>query len=298
VLQLHFFTDGPLVPVLSYVVSCLGLFLGLRCATRARACGGVARTRWLLLAGVSIGAAGIWAMGFIAMLGFAVAGEPTRYNVPLALASLLVAIAVATAGLLIVGPGRDEARALPGAGLAAGLGATAVIVLAMGAMRMPGRLSYDPVPFTLAVAVAVAAATAVMWGADLLRGTWSTLAASLGLALAFCGMHFTMMAAVRLTAATVPAGLVAGDASGAGAGSFLLPVVVGVSVLLFLVWAAVALAPTEEAIMYDAALIDHIRQRTGEPPDETALPPALSIAAASAPPPRALGGFRGRPGPR
>jgi NO-binding membrane sensor protein with MHYT domain len=298
VLQTHGFTDGPLVPVLSYVVSCLGLFLGLRCATRARACEGVARTRWLLLAGVSIGAAGFWAMGFISMLGFAVAGETTRYNVPVTLASLLVAIGIATAGLLIAGPGRDEARALPGAGLAAGLGAAAVHVLAMGAMRMPGRLSYDPVLFLLAVAIAVAAATGVMWGADRLRGSWATLGASLALGLAFCGMHFTAMAAARFTAASVPAGLVAGDTSGVSAGSYLLPVIVGVSVLAFLVWAAIALAPTEDAIRYDAALIDHIRRITEEPPDVAAVPPPRPVTAADGPPAWALGEVPGPPEPR
>jgi len=265
VLHVHDFTDGPLIPGLAYIVSCVGLFLGLRCATRARACEGPTRTRWLLLAGVAIGSAGFWAMGFIAMLGFAVSGETTRYNIPMTMISLVVAIAIATAGLLIVGFGRDEARALPASGLAAGLGVTVVYVLAMAGMRMPGRLSYDPALFMLSVAIAVVASTAIMWGAARLRGTWATLGASLALGLALCGMHDTAMAAVRMSAAHVPAGLIAGDASGAAAGSFLLPVILGISVLVFLVWAAIALSPTEEAIRYDAELIDHIRQLSAIP---------------------------------
>jgi NO-binding membrane sensor protein with MHYT domain len=306
VLQLHEFTDGPLIPGLGYIVSCTGLFLGLRCATRARACEGPTQTRWLLLAGVSIGSAGIWAMGFIAMLGFAVSGETTRYNIPMTAISLLVAIAIATAGLLIVGLGRDEARALPASGLTAGLGVTVVYVLAMAAMRMPGRLSYDPVLFLLSVAIAVAASTAIMWGAVRLRGTWATLGASLAAGLALCGMHYAAMAAVRMPAARVPAGLIAGDASGASAGSFLLPVILGISVLVFLIWAAIALSPTEEAIRYDAELIDHIRRRSATPlgagtghrrPSGNGTGVSNGGTPADGPSPWALEELRRRPGP-
>jgi len=265
VLQLHGFADGPLVPVLGYVVSCLGLFLGLRCATRARASEGTAQTRWLLLAGASIGAAGIWAMSFIAMLGFAVVGQTTRYNVPMTVISLLVTVVIAIAALLIARLGSDEARALPASGLTLGLGVTVVCVLAMAGMRMRGRLSYDPALFMVCVAIAAVAATAIMWAAARLRGAWATLGASLALGLALCGVHYAAMAAVRMSAASAPAGLIAGNSSGADAGSFLLPVILGVSVLVFLAWAAVALSPTEDAVRYDAELIDRIRRQSAIP---------------------------------
>jgi NO-binding membrane sensor protein with MHYT domain len=302
VLQLHGFTDGPLIPVLAYVVSCLGLFLGLRCATRARASGGATQTRWLLLAGVSIGSAGIWAMGFVAMLGFAVSGEATRYNIPMTVISLLVAIAIAAVGLLIVGLDRDEARSLSASGLAAGLGVSVVYVLAMAAMRMPGRLSYDPALFILSVAIAVIASTAIMWGAARLRGTWATLGASLALGLVLCGVHYTAMASVRMAVASVPAGLIAGDSSGAAAGSFVLPVILFVSVLVFLVWATIALSPTEEAIRYDAELIDHIRLRSATPLEAGAGHTRPShdgngASPADGPSPWALEELRRQPGP-
>lgn len=303
-LQVHGFTDGPLIPGLGYIVSCVGLFLGLRCATRARACADATQTRWLLLAGVSIGGAGIWAMGFVAMLGFAVSGEPTRYNIPMAVLSLLVAIAIATAGLLIVGLGRGEARSLPSSGLAAGLGAAVVSVLAMAGMRMPGRLSYDPAVFMFSVTIAVVVSTAIMWGATRLRGTWATLGASLALALALCGMHYTTMASVRMGAASVPAGLIAGDGSSAAAGSFLLPVILGVSVLVFLAWAAIALSPTEEAIKYDAELIEHLRRLSATPLEARAGRRSRHGKAAGnvgrpadGPSPWAMEELRRRPGP-
>ena len=305
-LQLHGFTDGPLIPVLSYIASCGGLFLGFRCAARARACEGPAQTRWLLLAGASIGSAGIWAMGFIAMLGFAVSGETTRYNVAMTVVSLLVAVAIATAGLLIAGPGRDEARSLPASGLTTGLGVTVVYLLAMAGMRMPGRLSYDPALFMLSLATAIVASTAIMWGAAWLRGTWATLGASLAAALGLCVMHYTAMASVRMAAASIPAGLIAGDSTGATAGSFVLPVTLGISVLVFLVWAAIALSPTEDAIRYDAELIDHIHRRSVTPLEAGAgrRRPAVNGNAASngghasgGLSPWALEELRRRPGP-
>ncbi len=264
-LQVHSFAYGPLIPVVGYVASCLGLFLGLRCTTRARASEGGPRTRWLLLAGVSIGSVGVWAMDFLSLLGFSVAGETSRYSVPVVIASLLVAVAVTGSGLLIVGLGRDESRALPLGGLIVGLGLAGQHYVAMAAMRMPGQLSYDPLLFILSIAIAIVAATATLWAAVRLRALWPTLGVSLNLGIALCGMHYTAMAAVRVARASGPAGLVFGGGvfgGGATAESYLLPVILGVSIVSFLVWAAVALSPTEDAMRYDAALIDHIRKQS------------------------------------
>ena len=54
----HNFSYGLVNPVLGYAMSCLGAFLGLRCVTRARAHTGTARAGWLVLAAISLGAAG------------------------------------------------------------------------------------------------------------------------------------------------------------------------------------------------------------------------------------------------
>src|ERR1700681_4786848 len=78
----HNFSYGLLTPALAYVMSCLGCFLGLRCTTRARAVQGASRVRWLLMAALTIGVAGVWGMHFVAMLGFSIPGQTLRYNVP------------------------------------------------------------------------------------------------------------------------------------------------------------------------------------------------------------------------
>jgi NO-binding membrane sensor protein with MHYT domain len=292
VLHLHDFTYGLATPALSYIVASIGTLLGLRAVTRARASQGPSRSRWLLLAGSAMGSIGIWAMGFAGLLGFAVAGETTRYSVPVTILSLLVAMMTITTGLLIVGFSGEESGPLIGAGLIAGLGLALTQYLGLAAMRMPGQLSYDPVLFTVSIAIAIVAATSILWSAVRLRRVWATVAVSLALGVAVSAVHYTAMAAVKVFPAGTATGLAIGGGGGATAASYVLPVVLGVSIAAFLAWAAVALAPTEDAIRYDAALLDHIRRRSELPIElETAAPQDFDEA------PWSLAAFREPPDP-
>jgi NO-binding membrane sensor protein with MHYT domain len=56
------FSNGALNPVLAYLMSCVGCFLGLRCTTRAQAYQGAARARWLTAGALAIATTGIWVM--------------------------------------------------------------------------------------------------------------------------------------------------------------------------------------------------------------------------------------------
>ena len=98
---------GLLTPVLSYAMAVIGAALGLRCTVRALDASGRSRRNWLITAASAIGT-GIWTMHFVAMLGFAVRGTDIRYNVPLTILSLLVAMLVVGAGVFCVGFGRDR----------------------------------------------------------------------------------------------------------------------------------------------------------------------------------------------
>ena len=84
---------GWLTPTLSYAMACVGAALGLRCTVRALATTGPSRRNWLITAASALGT-GIWTMHFIAMLGFSVSGTEIRYNVPLTVLSLVVAMLV------------------------------------------------------------------------------------------------------------------------------------------------------------------------------------------------------------
>ena len=190
VVHVHNFSYGLLNPVLGYLMSCLGAFIGLRCVTRARAYA-QRRALWLVLAAVSLGATGIWAMHFIALLGFTISGQTILYNVPLTIASLAVSVVVVAIGLFIVGFSRTES-ALPllTGGVIIGLGVASMHYLGMDAMGLPEMMRYNIALVVLSVLIAVAAGTAALWAGLKVRGIWSTLIAALIFGVAVTGMHF------------------------------------------------------------------------------------------------------------
>jgi NO-binding membrane sensor protein with MHYT domain len=252
-ITVHNFSDGLVNPVLGYVISCLGAFLGLRCVTRGSYYQGLARARWLAIAATAIGATGIWAMHFIAMLGFAIPGQQITYNVPVTIASMLIAIAVVGVGLFIVGFGDGAPPRLLAGGLIVGIGVATMHYLGMAAMVMPDSMSYSPPLFILSVVIAVVAGTAALWIGTWIRGIGATVGASLVMGAAVSGMHYTGMAAMRVYPGPMP-----GMMPGASGGSFLLPLVLGISVITFVLTIIISLSPNEDEIRDDAEFLSRL----------------------------------------
>jgi len=263
VLVVHYFTYGLITPVIAYLMSCMGVFLGLRCTARARPFQGAERARWLLLGGVSIGTTGIWLMHFIAMLGFTIPGETITYNVPITILSLLVAAVIVCIGLMIVGFSPEGYRSLLIGGVITGIGVAAMHYIGMAAMRMPGRVSYDLAPVVVSLVIAIVAATAALWAALRLRGVGTTLVASLIMGVAVSGMHYIGVEGMRVFPASSSVGMAMGTTGGATAESFLLPLILGISVISFMLTATIVLSPTADEIRYNATLIDHISRHSG-----------------------------------
>jgi NO-binding membrane sensor protein with MHYT domain len=256
-LTVHNFSYGLVTPVLGYLMSCLGAFLGLRCTARAMASTGRDRLGWLLLGALSIGTTGIWVMHFIAMLGYTIPGEVIRYNVLITIGSMLIAVGVVGIGLLIVGFGARNWRNLLFAGTFTGIGVAAMHYTGMAAMRTPARMTYSPQLFALSVVIAVVAATAALWAALNLSGARATLGAALIMGVAVSGMHYTGMAAMHMFSPGTGRGMeMAG--SGATAENFLLPLLIGISILAFILTATLALSPTDDELRADAALMQRI----------------------------------------
>jgi NO-binding membrane sensor protein with MHYT domain len=250
----HNFSYGLVNPVLGYVMSCLGAFLGLRCVTRARAHTGAARARWLVLAAISVGAAGIWSMHFIAMLGFTIPGQTILYNVPITIVSMLIAIVVVGIGLFIVGYGNGGWRPLILGGVIVGVGVATMHYLGMEAMSMMDTMRYNVTLFVLSVVIAIVAGTAALWAGTRVRGIRATIGASLIMGVAVSGMHYTGMAAMHVyPAATMSASSMAAM-GGATAISFIVPLLAGISLLMFGLTLAVTLSPNEAEIREDAVL--------------------------------------------
>jgi NO-binding membrane sensor protein with MHYT domain len=258
VVTVHNFSYGLLNPVLGYAMSCLGAFLGLRCVILARAYEGAARARWLGLAAVALGAVGIWSMHFIAMLGFTVPGMPVLYNVPLTVASMLLAVAVVGAGLFIVGFGDGRLPRLVAGGVIIGVGVAGMHYLGMAAMSMPGSMSYNLPLVLLSVLIAVVAGTAALWIGTWVRGVGATAAAALLMGVAVSAMHYTGMAALHVTGGSMTPSVqqVSGIAalSGAAAASFLIPLLLVISLATFMLTLAISVTPSEDEIRSDAEM--------------------------------------------
>jgi len=240
------FSHGLVNPVLGYAVSCLGAFLGLRCVTRAGFHRGQARACWLAMGATAIGATGIWAMHFIAMLGFAIPGQEISYNVPITMASMLIAIAVVGIGLFTVGYGDGGPLPLLAGGLIVGIGVAAMHYLGMAAMVMPDSMSYNGPLFALSVLIAIVAGTTALWIGTWVRGIVATTGAALIMGAAVSGMHYTGMAAMHVNADRMP------GMPGASGGSFLLPLLLGITLVTFVLALAISLSPTEAEIREDA----------------------------------------------
>ncbi|MFF1297101.1 MULTISPECIES: MHYT domain-containing protein [unclassified Streptomyces] len=229
---------GWLTPVLSYVMACIGAALGLRCTVRALGATGRSRRNWLITAASAIGT-GIWTMHFVAMLGFRVSGTDIRYDVPLTIVSLLVAMIVVCAGVFAVGYSKDRARALFLGGLTTGLGVASMHYLGMAAVRLHGDVQYDPALVGLSVLIAVVAATAALWAALNIKSPVAVTVASLVMGAAVASMHYTGMFALSVRVSPSDAAL-----PGATAMQFIFPLAVGLGSYLFLTSAFVALSPT------------------------------------------------------
>ncbi|HEY8046972.1 MAG TPA: MHYT domain-containing protein [Streptosporangiaceae bacterium] len=257
------FTYGPVTPVLGFVMSSLGCFLGLRAATRARASHGARRVRWLLLATVSIATTGIWVMHFVAMLGFTIPGQTITYSVPVTILSMLIAVIVVGIGLLIVGFGSASWRNLLTGGVIIGFGVASMHYIGMAAMKMPDTVRYNNALVAASVLIAVVAGTAALWAAVRLATVTATLVASLIMGVAVSGMHYTGIAAMRVYGTQDP-GMLAGMSGGVSAQAFLLPLIIGISLLAFVLTVIISLSPTEEEMREDAALMAHLSGRSPE----------------------------------
>ncbi|MEU6573933.1 MHYT domain-containing protein [Streptomyces sp. NPDC046805] len=247
--HLHHFGAGWLSPVLSYVMASIGAALGLHCTLRALATDGRSRRNWLVTASVAIGS-GIWTMHFIAMLGFGVDGTPIRYDVPLTLLSLVMAVAVVGAGIFTVGYGTSRWRSLLLGGLGTGLGVGAMHYLGMAALRLYGNVDFDLPLVVLSLVIAVVSATVALWASVTVRGAAGVTVAALVMGFAVCSMHYTGMAAVSIELAPHT-----GVLGGATSTEFIFPLAVLLGSFLFLASAFVALSPTarERAESADAA---------------------------------------------
>ncbi|WBB64711.1 hypothetical protein O7599_31555 [Streptomyces sp. WMMC500] len=234
------FTYGLLTPATAFAMAAVGSALGLRCTMRALSAEPTRRAGWLLLGAVAIGT-GIFAMHFIAMMGFTADSVHIGYDVPVTLASLGVAIVVVGIGVFIVGFLGRTALALTTGGIVTGLGIAAMHYLGMAGMRPDrGRLVYDGAVVALSVLIAVVAATAALWLSMTVKRFGVAVGAALIMGVAVSGMHYTGMAALEVQAQVTTAA-----AEGKSPAEILAPILIGPVLLLVFVGLFVGMDPLE-----------------------------------------------------
>ena len=162
-------------------------------------------------------------------------------------------------------------------GVIVGIGVASMHYMGMAAMIMPDSVHYNMPLFVLSVVIAIVAGTAALWAGTRVRSTRATIGASLIMGVAVSGMHYTGMAAMRVSMGSMAA------MSGSTAVSFLVPLLVGITIVTFAVTLVISLSPTEDEIHEDARLRDRIATEfSADSPPSRSSP---SRVAASRPPP-------------
>jgi NO-binding membrane sensor protein with MHYT domain len=276
--QVHHFEYGWVTPVFAYTISVLGSLLGLTSTARARTATPGRRAWLLVLAAWAIGGTGIWVMHFMAMLGFAVPGAPLRYDVPLTVASFLIAVLVVGVGLFIVGFGRPSVVKLLLGGLITGVSVAFMHYTGMAALRLPGAVDYDRRLVLASYAIAIVAATVALWFTLVVRGGLATITAAAVMGAAVCGMHYTGMAAMRVHLHDD----VRGTLPGVNVNVFLAPIVLFVIIVVIALSYVVMAIPSadeeDEAASLQTTLAGADRSRPAPaPPAPSALPLASAV---------------------
>jgi NO-binding membrane sensor protein with MHYT domain len=198
--HVHHFAMGTWLLFFAYLVSVVGSVIGLACTLQARRGEGTPRIGWLAAAAISIGGVGIWLMHFIAMLGFDTPGMPVRYDIVRTALSAVLSISAVFVGLVVFGVRtRFSVWRLLLGGLIMGLAVNLMHYTGMWAVNVQGTITYDPALVLLSIGIAIVAATAALWFTVLFDSIALRIVAGLIMGVAVTGMHFTGMAAVRVT---------------------------------------------------------------------------------------------------
>jgi NO-binding membrane sensor protein with MHYT domain len=167
---------------------------------------------------------------------------------------MVIAVVVVGIGTFIVGF-REGTGSLVLGGVIIGCGVASMHYIGMSAIRVQGSLTYNPLLVAASVIIAVIAGTAALWAALRLDTLWSTIVASMIMGVAVSGMHYTGMAALRVYPAP---GVTVSTSATASALAFLLPLILGLSMVGFIFSTVIALSPTAAEILEEGELMARI----------------------------------------
>jgi len=223
--------DSPVVAA-SFAIALLASYVTLDLARRVRTSERRAGLAWWAAGSVVMGS-GIWSMHFLGMQAFRLP-IALGFTSLLTLLSWLAAVGASGIALALASVPRFRRRHLIGGALAMGCGISAMHYIGMQALQMSLPIVWRPWVVAASVLIAVIASASALGIFQLLRKLHGRQRlvyqgfASLGMAAAICGMHYTGMAAAEF-----PLGTVCTSADGLG-GSGLTAVILLATVMLLI----------------------------------------------------------------
>ncbi|MFC5371922.1 MHYT domain-containing protein [Brevundimonas faecalis] len=181
---------------LSVVVAIFAAWTALDLFRMVRERQGTERLRWLATAALAMGG-GVWAMHFIAMLGFD-PGAAVSYDPTLTIASFLLAVIGTSLAFTIAARGPGLSLTL-GAGTVMGLSICGMHYVGMAAMKTAVFMSYSGGMVLASAGIALTASVAALYAARRERSPAWRFAAAVILGMAVVGMHYTAMLALEVT---------------------------------------------------------------------------------------------------
>jgi signal transduction histidine kinase/NO-binding membrane sensor protein with MHYT domain/BarA-like signal transduction histidine kinase len=189
--------------LLAAVICIVACACALSAYRRAVLTSGAFRNAWAALVACLLGC-GVWATHFVAILAFQ---RQLRLGFELAGTALSLLCAIGGLGLGVwIAARRPTLTSRLIAGAIWGLAIAAMHFMGVSAMRLPAVIQWDYGLATAAVVIGMLFGAASLAVAGDLSRPWRGVAATMLLALAICGLHFTAMGAVTL----IPAPMVEG----------------------------------------------------------------------------------------
>jgi PAS domain S-box-containing protein len=192
---------------LSVFLSNLSSYVAVESAARVALANGRHRYAWLGGGAVAIGV-GIWSMHYIGMLAF-ILPVKAFYHVPTMIVSLIPAVAASLIALSTVSRSNLGPIRIAVASLMIGLGIAAMHFIGMSAMHLPAQAHWSAALVALSVLLAVLISMTALFLLFQLRDPKSSnrhkVAVILLMGLAIPVMHYTGMAAVTYSAASLEA---------------------------------------------------------------------------------------------
>jgi signal transduction histidine kinase len=197
----------PVLVLVSIVIAIMASYVALDLASRLSNERMAVRWIWWLGGSIAMGV-GIWSMHFVGMLAYHLP-VPVRFDGPLVLLSVLVAVVASALALFVASRRALPAVVLTASSLFMGGAISGMHYIGMAAMQLAAVVTWHPFLVVLSIVIAVTASFVALLLAFRLRRTegglfrWIRLWAATVMGAAIVGMHYTGMAAARFTAAAV-----------------------------------------------------------------------------------------------